>query len=218
MGSQRFTGQVPLQEHETFSKNTSCMNIFHKPALCVLWESFVFLQGDLICKPFRSHHNLWRGSLRCHRASRCLVRIFRAQRRWIYEFPECPLDWLECLFTCIYMYMHIYIYMHTHLCIYIYMCIYKCVCICIYKYVYICIYIHAYTCIYVHTCIYVQIYIYVHTQMYTHICLYIYICSIYICIYMYIYIFKLKILRQPLAAARPKLWYMKTITNGHVLM
>ena len=28
MGPQRFTGQVPLQEHETFPKNTWCMNIF----------------------------------------------------------------------------------------------------------------------------------------------------------------------------------------------
>ena len=57
MGSQTFTGQVPLQTHETFSKNTSCMIIFQKPAGGDLWESFVFLEGGLTCEPFRSHRN-----------------------------------------------------------------------------------------------------------------------------------------------------------------
>ena len=39
-----------------------------------------------------------------------------------------------------------------------------------------------------------------------------------ICRCIHIYIYKLKNLRQPLTAARPKLLYMQKITNGHLLM
>jgi len=46
MGTKKFTGQVPLQEYETFSKNTSGSCRFSKniDARGVLWESFVFLE------------------------------------------------------------------------------------------------------------------------------------------------------------------------------
>jgi len=68
MVSQRFTDQTPLQERETFSKNTSCMFLKNIHTRGVLWESFVFLEGDLTCEALRSHRNLWRGSLRWENA------------------------------------------------------------------------------------------------------------------------------------------------------
>jgi len=70
MGPQRFTCQVPFQRHErheTLPKKTSCMKFFHMHEVC-FWESFVLLEGDLTCQALRSHHNLWRGSLRWENA------------------------------------------------------------------------------------------------------------------------------------------------------
>ena len=63
MGPQRFTGQVPLQDHETFTKNTSCIFLKNIHARSVLCESFVILEEDLTCEALRSHRYLWRGSL-----------------------------------------------------------------------------------------------------------------------------------------------------------
>jgi len=54
----------PLQEHETFSKITSCRFLKNNHARGVLWESFVFLEGDLTVESLQAHRNLWRGSLR----------------------------------------------------------------------------------------------------------------------------------------------------------
>jgi len=63
-GTKWFIGQVPLQEYDTFTKNISCRFLRNIHARGVLWESFVFLEGDLTCEPFRSHCIFWRGSMR----------------------------------------------------------------------------------------------------------------------------------------------------------
>jgi len=60
---QRFIGQIPLQEHETFPKNTSCMFLKNILERGVLWESFVFLEWGLTYAQFRSHRFFWRGSM-----------------------------------------------------------------------------------------------------------------------------------------------------------
>jgi len=58
MGPQRFKGQLPLQEHEIFSKNTSCMFLKNIHAQGVLRENFVFLEGDLTFEALQSYRNL----------------------------------------------------------------------------------------------------------------------------------------------------------------
>jgi len=67
-GDETVQGQVPIQEHETFSKNTSCMFLKNIHTRCFLWESFVFLEGDLTYEPFRSRRIFWRGSVRWENA------------------------------------------------------------------------------------------------------------------------------------------------------
>ena len=57
VGTKQFAGHAP----ETFSKNTSCRFLKNMHARGVLWEGFVFFDGDLTCEPFRLHHIFWRG-------------------------------------------------------------------------------------------------------------------------------------------------------------
>jgi len=134
MGPQRFTGQVPLQEHDTFPRNTSCIHIFQKHARCVLWESFVFLEGDLTCEALRSHRNLWRGSLRWENAmGSCKTNI--AENRvfttvpshWNYVSIKLPLTWRIPMwdkrhhyvwhtFLCMIRYINMCDMMHSYIC------------------------------------------------------------------------------------------------------
>jgi len=99
-GPQRFTGQAPLKEHENFSKNTSCINIFRKNVRGVLGEIVVFLEGDLTCEALRFHRNLWRGSLRWENAmGSCQTnnaenRVFTTvSSHWEYVPIKLPLAW-----------------------------------------------------------------------------------------------------------------------------
>jgi len=81
------------------------------------------------------------------------------------------------IYTCTYIYLHIYICTHAYICEYTYIYTYICI--------YICIYIYTHMHNYMN--VYIYVYMSIHICIYKHI--YIYTCKIHICIHIYIYIY-----------------------------